>query len=848
MRALAALLATLFLGSAPTPASAQYEPPKQMTLSPTGVDLTKARFTYKAVDLSIGPLTLERSYLGGPAVEGSSQFGLNWTHNYTTFVIEKNQAKFDGVYVVIGRGVVHFTFTHSGYSCNNPDCDGATLILNGGGAYVYTDAQGNVYTFNPSVKVLASGDSRRSQRIAQVEYADGHSLTYTYSGSQLKQIASNEGYSLVFEYGSSGYISKACGYNRAVNAVTTASTCAGATLAVSYGYAAATWVNLTSVVDVTGQTWGYDYQGTSNVSKMTCLRQVNSSSCLITGNPAPTGGAAYQQTTPDGAVWTYYVSGKDPDENQLPGQPPPISGGGYTGPEGIEVAAQFGAGLLDYYTENGRTTFLQWDGYDLAGLTHPEGNSVGYAYRAGQMISTSWSAKPGSGLATISSGMTLPDLQAPECVSAPPRKICNKPIWREDYNGNRTNYTYDPAHGGVLTETGPAVNPGSGSGAGLVTPQKRFFYVERVAVTAGWEWAGRTIWLLDRTAFCRAGNPNSSNTGCALGASDEVVTSFDYGPTSGPNNLQLRGQAVSADGATLRTCYAYDSLGRKISETSPRGTGGLSACPADPPTQGLPYTASTRYDAAGRVTGTIAPDPDGAGPLPFPALRNSYDTAGRLLKVEKGGLSAWLPETVAPKDWTGFTVLSQSDIQYDAMGRKIGQSTSGGGLVATMTEYGYDLAGRLKCTAVRMNRDAWAYALPDKCVPGPVHPVDGPDRITRNHYDALGQLVRIEKGVGTGLSQVYAAYTYSPNGKPTSVTDANGNRAEMSYDGLDRQKRWIFPSTTAIGEANPADYEEYGYDANASRTSLRKRDGVTISYAYDALGRLTQKTVPTSAT
>ena len=28
-----------------------------------------------------------------------------------------------------------------------------------------------------------------------------------------------------------------------------------------------------------------------------------------------------------------------------------------------------------------------------------------------------------------------------------------------------------------------------------------------------------------------------------------------------------------------------------------------------------PFTAGTRYDAERRVTGTIAPDPDGAGPL-----------------------------------------------------------------------------------------------------------------------------------------------------------------------------------------------------------------------------------------
>src|SRR3954463_13488016 len=49
------------------------------------------------------------------------------------------------------------------------------------------------------------------------------------------------------------------------------------------------------------------------------------------------------------------------------------------------------------------------------------------------------------------------------------------------------------------------------------------------------------------------------------------------------------------------------------------------------------------------------------------------------------------------------------------------------------------------------------------------------------------------------------------------------------------------------GVANQADYEEYGYDAAGNRTSLRKRDGVTLTYQYDDLDRLRIKTVPASA-
>jgi YD repeat-containing protein len=79
------------------------------------------------------------------------------------------------------------------------------------------------------------------------------------------------------------------------------------------------------------------------------------------------------------------------------------------------------------------------------------------------------------------------------------------------------------------------------------------------------------------------------------------------------------------------------------------------------------------------------------------------------------------------------------------------------------------------------------------------------------------------------------------------VTDANGNRAEMSWDGFDRQRRWTFPSPTSPGSVKANDYEEYGYDPVGNRISLKKRDNTTLSYQYDGMNRLVQKNVPASA-
>lgn len=148
-------------------------------------------------------------------------------------------------------------------------------------------------------------------------------------------------------------------------------------------------------------------------------------------------------------------------------------------------------------------------------------------------------------------------------------KAATKPKWRKDGNGNQTDWTYDAAHGGVLSETGPAVNG--------VRPQKRYAYAQRYAWIrsgASYVQAATPVWLLSSESFCRS----SAWTGSACStAGDEVVTSYDYGPNSGPNNLLLRGTAVTADGVTRRTCFGYDAMGRKISETTANAN--LTSCP-----------------------------------------------------------------------------------------------------------------------------------------------------------------------------------------------------------------------------------------------------------------------------
>lgn len=163
--------------------------------------------------------------------------------------------------------------------------------------------------------------------------------------------------------------------------------------------------------------------------------------------------------------------------------------------------------------------------------------------------------------------------------------------------------------------------------------------------------------------------------------------------------------------------------------------------------------------------------------------------------------------------------------------------------VISVRQISYDLAGRPVCSVQRMNPAVFSSLPASACDLGPEGGA-GPDRISRNLYDTAGRVQQEQRAVGTSLQQTYAIYTYSPNGLRTSVTDANGNKASLTYDGFDRQTAWNFPSPTTPGVVSATDYEAYTYDAAGNRLTHRKRDGRTLSMTYDALNRLTSKVVP----
>lgn len=290
----------------------------------------------------------------------------------------------------------------------------------------------------------------------------------------------------------------------------------------------------------------------------------------------------------------------------------------------------------------------------------------------------------------------------------------------------------------------------------------------------------------------------------------------------------------------------------------------LPAAPALAQSSAKAYTAGFRWDGERQLVGQINAPADAAAPAtgPYLAVRFTYSADGQLIRIENGTLAAWQPQTIAPKDWTGFTVQKTVEVTYDIVGNKLSETTqSGAGVVSRVTRFAYDADDRPTCTAVRMN----LASLPtDACALG-TPGTEGRDRITQNVYNLAGQVVQVRKAVGTGttgpsgLEQAYVTYSYTPNGKQEFVIDANGNRAKLEYDAYDRLAKWNFPDTVRPAAFNPAtqatalatagalkadDYELYEYDNGGNRTKLRKRDGSELVYTFDAVNRMASKTVP----
>lgn len=822
---------------------------KEYYIGEGDVELHTGSFAYSNTDIAIGAkdqggaLVLTR-YFGAHQQGGGGQpFGTNTAHNYEINLFRRktrnplNASLWDYQWgLTIGRTMARYGYSNVPTEAGTPpygsaETAGSTLISSNGpeGPFVYTMEDGtrvefpaySAATFCPNFAGISSTCVRPSVLIKP----NGERLTFTYEQYpattgplRVRTVISNRGYGIGFDYYSTAAatVSKVCVVNLTVQYLPPSGPCPASARAATYGYVPTSYAStgLLGYVDPSGATTNYSYAN-NNVDfwRMVGIRNPGSVVNDLTNVYDSTSFKITSQTYADGSTWTYtYESPWSWDINP---------GNGWThvtNPLNQTTRHEFYSGgspkpsaVRDPLNRQVQFQYAEDRPWLVQREINPEGNFVEYSYDSREnRTQTRIVAKPGSGLADrfLYSGYPA------TCTN---RVTCNKPQYTIDARGNRTDYTYDPTHGGVLTETFPA--PVSGG----VRPQKRYsyaqFYASYLDGSGSTVQAPSPIWLVTQISECR------TLASCA-GTADETVTEFTYGSPGVANNLLVTSKTVRAGdySVSATTSWTYDEWGNTLTE--------------DGPLVGSADTTRTRYDAMNRVVGIVSPDPDDSGPLLHRAVRNTYDEAGRLQRTERGTVYSQ-----SDADWAAFAPLESTENTYDIVGRLVRTTRKSGAVEYAVTQTSYDGAWRPECTAIRMDPAQWGGQI-NACVPQTSGP-NGPDRISRNIYNAAGEVVTKQLGVGTADQADEETYTYTPNGKPQTVKDGENNLTTYEYDGFDRLSRTRYPiASQGAQSSSSSDYEQLWYDANGNITQRRLRDGQVIYSTYDALNRPVIKDLP----
>ncbi len=249
----------------------------------------------------------------------------------------------------------------------------------------------------------------------------------------------------------------------------------------------------------------------------------------------------------------------------------------------------------------------------------------------------------------------------------------------------------------------------------------------------------------------------------------------------------IKTEKTGYNGTLIRTNTIYNTKGQVINQTLPYYSGQQA------------YAREYSYDDFGR----IAID---AGPTAI----TTYTYSGKKIQTVAGGLS------------TSKTVDSQGNLV---------SVTDDGGTIS----YTYKSIG--KPGIITTNGSSWAIV-----------------------YDSYGRRTQLtDPNVGT------ITYGYNGFGELTAQADANGNSHTMTYDALGRMLTRVgSEGTTAYtydptgnpgllsSVTYPGGSESYGYDSYGRMISKSKviidesSTTYTTSYTYNALGKLTSKTYPSS--
>src|SRR6266446_1106170 len=417
-----------------------------------------------------------------------------------------------------------------------------------------------------------------------------------------------------------------------------------------------------------------------------------------------------------------------------------------------------------------------------------------------------------------------------------------------------TNYTYDDFN--RLTKI---KYPEASAGAGRL--EENFAYDLAGNLLTKTDQAGRV------TTFCY----DNVNRLTSTVDPAQKTTAYEY-------NARSQMTAV-VDAVNQRYEFVYDAVGRRTQEKKDTATMSFAYDAVGNRSQRTDYNSAVTnytYDALNRLTTISYPDATSAA--------YGYDALSRLTT----GTNPTGTDTIAYDNRS--RVSSVTDVfgqavgyTYDANSNRTQLSLNGG----TSATYQYDVINRLTqlADAASLN-STFSYDVTDKLtsrtLPNGV--------VTTAQYDGLNRLTRLTHSKGANTLADFQ-YQFNAVNNITQMTDSAGAH-NYTYDPLDRLTTATHPSQsnesytfddvgnrTASHQGSSYTYQafnrlvvangaSFGYDATGNLTSKTDASGswtytwdyenrlkqaikpgaVTVTYAYDALGRRVQRTSSTGST
>jgi len=375
---------------------------------------------------------------------------------------------------------------------------------------------------------------------------------------------------------------------------------------------------------------------------------------------------------------------------------------------------------------------------------------------------------------------------------------------RTDFNGNRTNYSYDLARN-LETSRTEALTSGSAT-----TPQTR-------TISTQWHSTFRLPTGIAEPLKVTTFAYDADGTQCgARGA----LCSKSIQATTDANGSQ--GFSATPSGTARTWTYTYNANGDVLTINGPRTD------VSDVTT----YTYYANNDADLAKRGRVATIVNAAG---HTTSITSYNAHGQPLTIlDQNGLTATLSYDARQRLDTRTTGGETTSYDYDGVGSLTKVTLPDGSFLS----YSYDSAHRLTGMEDNLgNRIVYTLDVIGNRTQEQVR--DPANQLAQTRSRVINNLNRLFRELGA-QSQT-TEYAYDNQGNVISVKDPLNRITSNQYDALNRLKQVTSPAPISA-------VTQYGYNGLDALTQVTDPRSLVTGYSINGLGNLTQQSSPDTGT